>query len=249
MSRDEAERSYRLGLDLLLLDPVVADWLNPVGDVNIKILPTWVEAQPLDIDPCPEPETVLMIGTTSVPDRAWNEGIVALQRIGTNHPHLRLVACGAPASCVGEDDARIELITSMAAPSFEALLKARPLCVVLYPSGRPPWLHDLMAKGCPVIAVVASLLKPPADAEFKEGVIHVPAEGHLIAQAIESLVIDRIRLGQLLIRSAAAVRSMPGPVEAARVLLREFRAAVSQDLTLYQSRDHRSIDDFLSDVA
>jgi hypothetical protein len=137
----------------------------------------------------------------------------------------------------------------MAVPAYEALLKDRPICVVLYPSGRPPWLHDLLAKGCPVIAVVASLDQPPADAEFKEGVIHVPAEGHRIAQSIDSLLIDRIRLGALTIRSAAAVRSMPRPIEAARALLREFRAACRPDVKLHHSRDDQSIDEPLFDVA
>ena len=66
-----------------------------------------------------------------------------------------------------------------------------------------------------MIAVVASLDRFPADAEFREGVIHVPADGHRIAQAIDSLLIDPVRLGELTIRGAACVRSMPRPIEAA----------------------------------
>jgi glycosyltransferase involved in cell wall biosynthesis len=248
-SRDEAERSCRLGLDLLVLDPLVAHWLDPDGDRDVKVLPSWVEAEPVEVDRCPDPEAVLMIGTTSVPDPAWKEGIVALQRIGSDHPHLRVLTCGAPPSCTGEGNAPLGMIPTMADPAFEAFLKDRPICVVLCPSGRPRYLHDLLAKGCPVIAVVASVIQPPVDVEFKEGVIHVPAEDHLIAQAIESLLIDGIRLGELMIRSAAAVRSIPGPIEATRSLLREFRAACRQEVRLHQSSDDQSIDRPLCDVA
>ena len=99
------------------------------------------------------------------------------------------------------------------------------------------------------IAVVASVIQPPVDVEFKEGVIHVPYESHQIAQAIESLLIDRIRLGALKIRSAAVVTSMPRPIEATQALLREFRAACREEVKLHQSRDDQSIDRLLSDVA
>jgi glycosyltransferase involved in cell wall biosynthesis len=248
-SRDDAERSYGLGLDLLVLDPLVAHFLNLDGDRDVKVLPSWVEAEPVEVDGFPEPEAVLMIGTASVPDSVWTEGIVALQRIGSDHPHLRLLTCGAPPSCGEPGNSGPGKIASMADPAFEAFLKDRPICVVLCPSGRPPWLHALQAKGCPVIAVVASVIQPPVDVEFKEGVIHVPYESHQIAQAIESLLIDRIRLGALKIRSAAVVTSMPRPIEATQALLREFRAACREEVKLHQSRDDQSIDRLLSDVA
>ena len=49
--------------------------------------------------------------------------------------------------------------------------------------------------GCAVIAVVACLDQTRTDVEFKEGVIQVPADGRMIAQAIDSLLIDPVRLG------------------------------------------------------
>ena len=248
-NRDEAERSYRLGLDLLVLDPLVSSWLEPGDGLDVKVLPTWVEAEPLDLDRCPEPKAVLMIGTSTVPDQAWNEAVLALQWIGWDHPDLRLLTCGAPPACTEQSNAQLELIPSMAVPEYEAILKDRPICVVLYPSGRPPWLYDLLAKGCPVIAVVASLDRFPADAEFREGVIHVPADGHRIAQAIDSLLIDPVRLGELTIRGTACVRSMPRPIEAAWALLREFRAACGPDVKLHHSRDDKAADDRLFQVA
>ena len=247
--RARAEHSYRLGLDLLVLDASLAEMVDAGGDLGVKVLPAWVEAEPLDIVRCPDPQAVLMIGTSSVPDRAWDEGIAALQRIGSDHPHLRLVTCGAPPSCEAQCNGQFGRIASMADPAYELLLTDRPICVLLCPSGRPPWLHDLMAKGCPVIAVVASVLQAPVDVEFRAGVIQVAAEAHGITQAIESLLIDPVRLGALTIRNAAAVRSMPRPIEAARALLREFRAAGRTEVKVHFGRNDHSINDPLFDVA
>jgi glycosyltransferase involved in cell wall biosynthesis len=247
--REQAEHSYHLGLDLLVLDPVVAGRLDPGGDMGVKILPAWVEAEPLDIVRCPNHEAVLMLGTSSVPDRAWDEGIAALQRIGSDHPHLRFFICGAPPSCEAHRNGAFGRIASMADPAYELLLKDRPICVVLCPSGRPPWLHDLLAKGCPVIAVVASVLQAPVDVEFRGGVIQIAAEAHEITQTIESLLINPVRLSSLTIRSAAAVRSMPRPIEAARALLREFRAACRPEVKVYFGSDDHSNNDLLFDVA
>ena len=248
-SRDEAKRSYGLGLELLALDTSVAHFLNIDGNRDVKVLPFWVEADPVEVDGFPEPEAVLMIGTASVPDSVWTEGIVALQRITSDHPHLRVLTCGAPLSCEQPGNPGSGMIASMADPAFEAFLKDRPICVVLCPSGRPPWLHELQAKGCPVIAVVASVIPPPVDVEFKELVIHVSIESHQIAQAIESLLIDRVRLGALKIRSAAVVTSMPGPNQAIQVLLRAFRTACREDVKLHQSQDDQPNGRPLSDVA
>jgi glycosyltransferase involved in cell wall biosynthesis len=248
-SRDHAERSYRLGLDLLVLDPLVAHFLNLDGDREFKVLPSWVEAEPVEVDGFPEPAAVLMIGTANVPDAVWNEGIAALQRIGSDHRHVRVLTCGAPPCCGEPGNPGFGMISSMADPVFEAFLKDRPICVVLCPSGRPPWLHDLQAKGCPVIAVVSSVIQPSVDVEFKEGVIHVSIESHEIAQAIESLLIDRIRLGALKIRCATVVASMPGPIEAAQVLLREFRAKSRKEVRLHQSRDDQPMVRPLGEVA
>jgi hypothetical protein len=248
-SRDEAERSYRLGLNMLVLDPMLTNWLDLRGDLDVKILPTWVECEPLAPDRCPEPQAVLAIGISSVTDEVWNEVNLALQRIGVERSELRLAICGAPGSCTGERNTPLELIASMAAPEYEAFLRGRPICVVLYPSGRPPWVNDLLARGCPVIAVVSSSAHRSPGAEFKEGVICVPADGHMIAQAIESLLIDSIRLGQLMFRSAAAVRSMPGPIEAACAILREYRAACGQDVIQHHISEEWLIDGPRSEVA
>ena len=78
----------------MVLDPFVSNWLEPGSGLDVKVLPTWVEAEPLDLDRCPEPKAVLMIGTSTVPDQAWNEAFLALQWIGWDHPDLRFLTCG-----------------------------------------------------------------------------------------------------------------------------------------------------------
>ena len=248
-SRDQATRSYRLDLDLLALDPLVARCLSQAGDLDVKLLPTWVEAVPIDVDRCHEPNSVLMIGTSSVPDHAWNEVILALQWIGWDHPDLRFLTCGAPHTHTETDSARWQRVPSISAPESLAILQDRPICVVVYPSGRPPWLHDLLAKGCAVIAVVACLDQTSADAEYKEGVIQVPANGRMIAQAIDSLLIDPVRLGALTFHGSAYVKRLPRPRETAHALLREFRAACAPDVKLRHGGDVEFIDDPLFDVA
>ena len=224
-SRDLATRSYRLDLELLALDPLVARCLSQAGDRAVKLLPTWVEAVPLEVDRCHEPKSVLVIGTSSVPDHAWNEVILALQWIGWDHPDLRFLTCGAPHTHKDTDSAHWQRVPSISAPESLAILQDRPICVVVYASGGPPWLHDLLAKGCAVIAVVACLDQTSADAEYKEGVIQVPANGRMIAQAIDSLLIDPVRLGALTFHGSAYVGRLSRPVETAHALLRAFRAA------------------------
>jgi hypothetical protein len=248
-SRDQATRSYRLDLDLLALDPLVARCLSQAGDLVVKLLPTWVEAVPIEVDRCHEPNSVLVIGTSSVPDHAWNEVILALQWIGWDHPDLRFLTCGAPHTHTETDSARWQRVPSISAPESLAILQARPICVVVYPSGRPPWLHDLPAKGCAVIAVVACLDQTNANAEYKEGMIQVPANGRMIAQAIDSLLIDPVRLGALTFHGSAYVGRLPRPRETAHALLREFRAACAPDVKLHHGGDVEFIDDPLFDVA
>ena len=248
-SRDLATRSYRLDLDLLALDPSVARCLSQAGDLVVKLLPTWVEAVLLEVDRCHEPKSVLVIGTSSVPDHAWNEVIPALQWTGWDHPDLRFLSCGTPHAHTETESARWQHVPSIYAPEFEAFLHDRPVCVVIYASGRPPWLNDLLAKGCAVIAVVACLDQTSADAEYKEGVIQVPANGRMIAQAIDSLLIDPVRLGALTFHGSAYVGRLSRPVETAHSLLREFRAACTPDVKLHHGGDVEFIDDPLFDVA
>ncbi len=192
---------------------------------------------------------MLVIATSSVPDHAWNEVILALQWIGWDHPDLRFLTCSAPHTHTETDSACWQRVPSISEPESLAILQDRPICVVVYPSGRPPWLPDLLAKGCAVIAVVACLDQTSADAEYKEGVIQVPANGRMIAQAIDSLLIDPVRLGALTFHGSAYVGRLPRPRETAHALFREFRTACAPDLKLHHGGDVEFIDDPLFDVA
>jgi glycosyltransferase involved in cell wall biosynthesis len=113
--------------------------------------------------------------------------------------------------------------------SVADLLAERPVCVALYPTGRPPWVYDLLAAGCPVIAVAACLEPPGAGPEREEGFIAAPAEAATLSRAIDALLIDRIRMSALCYRAAARVRDLADAREAARTLLDALDAAVAPD--------------------
>jgi hypothetical protein len=71
----------------------------------------------------------------------------------------------------------------------------------------------------------------------------------MIAQAIDSLLIDPVRLGALTFHGSAYVGRLPRPRETAHALFREFRAACAPDLKLHHGGDVEFIDDPLFDVA
>jgi len=66
--------------------------------------------------------------------------------------------------------------------------------------------------------------------EFQQGMIQVPADGRMIAQAIDSLLIDPVRLGALTFHGSAFVGRLPRPIATAHAPLREFRAACAPDV-------------------
>ena len=88
-SRHQASRSYRLGLDLLALDPGVARCLSEAGGMTAKLLPGWVEEEAIDLDRSHEPRSLLVVGTSRVPDRTWEEVFLALESNGLDHRDLR----------------------------------------------------------------------------------------------------------------------------------------------------------------
>ena len=192
----------------------------------VKVLPTWVEAVPLKVDPCHEPKAVLVVGTSSVPSSAWSEVILALEWIGWDHPGLRFLICGDSHERTELDGARWQRAPSIAAPESLGILQDRPICLVVYTSGRPPWLHDLIAKGCPVIAVMTSMDRTSVDAEFNKGIIQVPANGRVIAQTIDSLLIDPVRLGGVTIHGAAYIETLARPIETAPLCSASFAPPV-----------------------
>ena len=248
-SRDQARRSYELGLDLLALDPAVASCLTQAGGPTAMLLPRWVEQPAIELDRCHEPRSLLVIGTSRVPDHSWDEMALALEWTGLDHRDLRILTCGAPHALHKPKGARWQNVPSINEPEFSAILHDRPICVVIYPSGEPIWLHDLVARGCAVIAVAACLDQTNPEAEYKEGVIRVPANGRMIAQAIDSLLIDQVRFGALTARGCVVVKGMPRPIEAARSLLREFRNACAPDLKVHHEGQVEIVDDLRFEVA
>jgi len=105
------------------------------------------------------------------------------------------------------------------------LLSERPIGLALYPWVRPAWVHDLMAAGCPVIAGSLGAHCRLPDAEAAEGLISVPAIADAIEEAIDSLLVDRIRLSALALRAAERLRHMVEVREAARTLLDHLKVA------------------------
>ena len=79
--------------------------------------------------------------------------------------------------------------------------------------------------------------------------IQVPAHGRMIAQAIDSLLIDPVRLGALTFHGSAFVGRLPRPIATAHAPLREFRAACAPDMKSHLGGNVEFIDDPLFDVA
>ena len=174
--------------------------------------------------------------------------MLSLQWISWNHPTLRFLACGNPEPRVGVEIPRFQHVTAVSDPAVVKALRDQPICVVAYSFGRPPWINDLLAKGCAVIAVAAGPERSDSDSEYREGVIRVPGEGRVIAQTIDSLLIDPVRLTALKSLGGAYVRSLPRPIETARALLRKYVAACAPEVNLHHGHDGL-IPESLNDVA
>lgn len=225
--RDQVQRSYQLGLKLLALDPTVVELIDRHHDARTTLLPAWVESRPLAVGPCHDPSTVLMAATGSLPDPIWSESVAALDRIHADHPDVRIVLCGDAALRGAAVGLPYWGLPRLSGQEFESLLAEQPVGIALYSTGRPLWIYDLMAAGCPVVAVASCVEHPLAARESTEGFVTAHADADSIAFAIESLLIDRIRLSRLTLRAADRVRSMPEAREAALALLRALDTPAS----------------------
>jgi hypothetical protein len=204
-ARRRAIRSYELGLDMLALDPVVADLLAEHSHGNVTLLPVRIGVEPAAFRRPLEPDTVLVVSGDDhdgVPKTAWAETALALERISAGFPDLRIV--------------------HQVSAAFAGMGR-QTLCVLLCPAGRSPRVHELAASGCPTIVVTMPGRRPCRDAERTRGVIEVSMDALEIARAIESLLVDRVRLGSLTRRALECVRNLPGPDHAARALIEQFR--------------------------
>jgi len=224
--RELALASYDLEMSLWVQDLTVADLLCRKHDARPNLLPAWVEAKPAAAPTCHEPSMVLVAASSSLPDRAWGEAITALRLTRIDHPDVRIVLVGDAAMRGAAAGLNYECLPRLDGFWFESFLVKRPICLTLYPSGRPPWIFDLMAAGCPVIAVPSCLQQLPITPELEEGLITVHSESASIARVIDALLIDRIRLTALTARAQARAQEMPDALEAAQTLLRAYHEAV-----------------------
>jgi hypothetical protein len=131
---------------------------------------------------------------------------------------VRIVFCGGAAPRGQQAPFPKQVIPWLDGPEFDGLLAKRPVCLALFPSGSPPWLNDLMAAGCPVVAASSHAELHPLR-ESMDGLIRVPAETSAMVMAVESLLIDRARLIALNHAAANHTRSLPNAETIAGLLL------------------------------
>jgi hypothetical protein len=225
MAHSRAIRSFELGLDMVVFDPVVADLLASHRHSRITILPTRIATDPAGFSGHADPTTLVVVSSNDgVPDTIWSELALVLRLIKADHPEIRIVLGGQAATRAEYIAMDIPRISEVEGAEFDRLLASQPVCVLLCPSGRSPRAFDITASGCPTIVVNLPGLLPSREAELTRGVIEVQPSAAEIARAINSLLIDRIRLGSLVLRAADHVRNLPVPAGAARALLEQFRA-------------------------
>lgn len=225
--RDRADASYGWGLDLITYDAAVAEQLERRHGARTTILSPWVERayRPLE---CFDPRTVLAIATGPLPEHVWCEAIDALGRVHAHHPDVTIVLGGEASSLSPRCGFPHTVLPDLVGPAFETQLEQRPIVLVLQPSGTPRWMYDLMAAGCPVVALLDEWGPPGTRAELVEGYLSVGVEGRAMADAIESLVVDRGRLGRLLFRASERVQNLGNANETADAFLRGMELADSQ---------------------
>jgi glycosyltransferase involved in cell wall biosynthesis len=221
---DRTAGSYELGLDLLALDPDVVDRLSRHDRAGVHLLPAWVE-RPVVAAACYDPQKILIAATGRVSEHTWIEVLAALDRVHAERQGVEIVLCGIAPDDVAPARFPHRGLARTYGPEFEGLIAERPVCVVLHDSGPPRWRYDLMAAGCPVIAVGPHAGGRLAAAERDAGFIGVDADAPALANAIDSLLIDPVRLGRLLFLAADLARDLLGPSEAAGVILRAFASA------------------------
>jgi glycosyltransferase involved in cell wall biosynthesis len=207
-----------LGMAMVVADPNFSEKLGGPRAEGLTTIPAWTGRTPLPADAAQEPQSVLVASSPDLPAQLWDQAAAALQRIHAAHPDVRIVLCGnvADRDLPGTPHERLPWLFG---EGFEGLLSERPICLALSAWVRPAWVHDLMAAGCPVIAGSLGARRRFPDTEATEGLISVPDDADAIEEAIDSLLVDRIRLSTLLLRSAARLRYLVEAREAARRLL------------------------------
>jgi hypothetical protein len=151
---------------------------------------------------------------------------------------VEIVLCGDAATRGASAGLPYRALPRLDGDDFAGLLAERPVCVALFPTGRPAWVHDLQAAGCPVIAVAACMEQRDAGPEIDEGLVAASADSGTLARTIDSLLVDRIRMSMLTFRASERVRDMTDAREAARTLLRAFDTAAAPAPGRHPSLEH-----------
>ncbi len=203
----------------LIVDSGTMDLYHEIGPEELVVIPTWVGRAPAPLDPSQEPRSVLIATTPHLPSPAREHLGEALRRLHATHPGLRLILCG-DAMDRGIPGVPYERLPGLFGEEFERALSERPVCLVLHALARPAWVCDLMAAGCPVVSAPWFVGGQARETESTLGLVTVPLDGSTMAAAVDSLLVDRVRLSTLTHRAAAHVRGLADPREAARTLLR-----------------------------
>ena len=238
-----------LDIDILVLDPNLTQLIKPDHRRKVTLLPAWIEDEPLPLDPSLEPDSILILANIDVPDRLCEETAQGIDRISNTYHGVSVFVCGPWPAAMLPRQVKTCRVSSRTSRECMKILENRPICVVLHGPGRPSWVVDLLAKGCPVISIPTEMATSGVDLEFKEGIIQVPGDRRTIAEAVGSLLISGPRMASNLIQAASFVESLAPPTAAAQALIREFRSRCGPDLRLHACSEPQDGEAPLFDVA
>ncbi len=216
---DASPGSGEPGLTLLVADLGAAARLRLAGDDRGILLPPWISRVPAPLSVAHRPRVLLVTFAPGQPPQAREQAAEALRQLKAMDAELRVVLCG-PAAELELPGLAHERIPGLSGEAFERVLADRPICLALSTWVRPPWIHDVMAAGCPVVFAPWADHRRRQDTETTEGYITVPLDAGAITAAVGSLLHDTTRLGALAVRAAAWVRELTSVHEAARLVLR-----------------------------
>ncbi|MHC5539608.1 glycosyltransferase, partial [Singulisphaera rosea] len=175
-----------------------------------------------------DPTSVLAIATGPLPEHVWREALDALGRVHAHHPEIAIVLGGQAASRSHLCEFPHTVLPDLVGTEFEARIEQKPIGLVLNPSGTPRWMFDLLAAGCPMVALLDEWGSPGTRAELVDGYLSVGVEARPMADAIESLLVDRGRRTRLLFRASERVRNLGNAKETVEGFLRGLELADSQ---------------------
>lgn len=216
--RDARPEPWDPGLTLLVGDAAAAEMLGLVGTGRGLLLPPWISRIPSPLSVAHRPRVLLVAFAHGQPPQAREQAAESLRQLHAIDPDLRVILCG-PAADLELPGLAHERIPGLSGEAFERILAERPICLALSTWLRPPWIHDVMAAGCPIVFAPWFVDRRRQDTEITEGFITIPLDAGAIAGAVGSLIHDPVRLGALAVRSAARVREIAGADDAARLVL------------------------------